>query len=84
MSKKAIIIKKSMTFAIITALALLVRISYFSNTDYDHPIRGDAAHYLVYAQNFHHFSTFSKDTSNSPPIPDSYWAPGYPFFFQGF
>ena len=73
---------KSIAIVIVTALALMIRISYFHNTVYDDPLRGDAFHYVIYAQNIKDFSTFSKDRINSPPIPDSYWAPGYPFFLS--
>jgi len=80
MNKKAGFFIKSIAIVIVAALALTIRISYFHNTEYDQPIRGDAAQYVVYAQNIQEFATFSKDRINSPPHPDSYWAPGYPFF----
>lgn len=80
MNERTAFFIKSMAIVIVAALALTIRISYFHNTEYDIPIRGDAAQYVVYAQNLQNFSTFSKDRTSSPPSPDSYWAPGYPFF----
>ena len=56
-----------------------LRASYNANTRIVDPVRADAAYYLVYAYNLINHSTFSKDRT-APPVPDSYWAPGYPVF----
>jgi len=55
------------------------RITYNAQTVPDGFIRGDAKSYLFYAHNLLSHSTYSKDLQ-SPPVPDSYWAPGYPVF----
>lgn len=65
-------------FLIVSAGALL-RVAYISNTLIVDPIRADAAYHLVYANNLLEDATFSKDMSDDP-VPDSYWAPGYPVF----
>ncbi len=57
----------------------ILRLAYNSNTLIDHPIRADAAYDLVYANNLLAYRTFSKDRTPHP-VPDSYWAPGYPLF----
>ncbi len=64
---------------IIIAAAALLRLSYNANTVIVEPIRADAANYLIYANNLLDHATFSKDRA-SPPVADSYWAPGYPTF----
>ncbi len=56
-----------------------MRLAYNANTLIDQPIRADAAYNLVYANNLLEDHTFSKDMSPNP-VPDSYWAPGYPLF----
>lgn len=65
---------------LIFLLALVIRVQYFQNTEVDTPIRGDAISYFVYAKNLNLYNTFSKDNTGSIPEPDSYWAPGYPFY----
>lgn len=64
---------------LIVICGAVLRASYNTKTHFIEPIRGDAAYYIIYAQNLIEHSTFSKDR-NVPPIPDSYWAPGYPLF----
>jgi 4-amino-4-deoxy-L-arabinose transferase-like glycosyltransferase len=59
--------------------AAVLRASYNANTLILEPIRADAAYNLVYANNLIEDHVFSKDVSPDP-VPDSYWAPGYPFF----
>ncbi|MFT4825087.1 MAG: 4-amino-4-deoxy-L-arabinose transferase-like glycosyltransferase [Halioglobus sp.] len=65
-------------FLILSAGAIL-RVAYLSNTLIIDPIRADAAYHLIYANNLLEDATFSKDRSDDP-VPDSYWAPGYPAF----
>jgi len=60
-------------------LGFLVRWIYVSNLDIDNPLRGDAGSYFVYAKNLLDYGVFSRDRSGIP-LPDSYWAPGYPLF----
>ena len=64
---------------LIVVVAALLRSAYNANTLIVDPIRADAAYNLVYANNLLDDATFSKDMSDSP-VPDSYWAPGYPIF----
>lgn len=60
-------------------LGALLRVIYVLSLEISEPIRGDAASYLLYALNLTEYGTFSRDRG-VPPIPDSYWAPGYPTF----
>jgi 4-amino-4-deoxy-L-arabinose transferase-like glycosyltransferase len=76
--KQASAIRMLLVLLIIVAGAAL-RLSYNANTLIDQPIRADAAYNLVYANNLLEDRTFSKDMSANP-VPDSYWAPGYPLF----
>lgn len=41
---------------------------------------GDASNYVQYANNLVDHGTFSKSHDTSDPMPDSFWAPGYPAF----
>ena len=43
-------------------------------------VRGDSAAYITYASNLLDHGVYSKDRLNKPPIPDAFWAPGYPGF----
>jgi 4-amino-4-deoxy-L-arabinose transferase-like glycosyltransferase len=83
MNKNHDFLKKSIAIILVTLLALMIRVSFFQNTKYHYPIQSDSANYVVYAENIQNFSTFSKDTKNTPPVPDSFWAPGYSFFLSG-
>lgn len=56
-----------------------LRISYNANTLIVDPVRADAASYLKYAHNLLDYGVFSKDIK-PPPIPDAYWAPGFPLY----
>lgn len=69
-----------LSITIITLLSFWIRLSYFENTIFDNPVRGDAAQYIKYANNLVNYHTFSKQWGTSEPSPDSYWAPGYPTF----
>tara|TARA_R110001592_G_scaffold363393_1_gene687338 strand:+ start:199714 stop:201063 length:1350 start_codon:yes stop_codon:yes gene_type:complete len=64
---------------LIVGAAAILRFAYNANTLIVDPIRADAAYNLIYANNLLENSTFSKDRSDHP-VPDSYWAPGYPLF----
>jgi hypothetical protein len=64
---------------LIVSAAAILRLAYNANTEIIDPIRADAAYNLVYANNLLEDATFSKDVSDNP-VPDSYWAPGYPLF----
>lgn len=73
-----------MLLALIMLLAAWLRIDAALQTEVDRPIRADAAHYVAYAYNIRHFSTYSKEktfadtaTGKAPP-PDAFVAPGYP------
>ena len=66
--------------AVIIALTFLFRLYYINSTVVDIPLRGDAGSYFIYAKNLLEHGVFSKDTINAVPEPDSFWAPGYPFF----
>jgi len=68
------------TLLVILLLSLFVRIAYYENTVIDAPVRGDAVHYLQYAKNLINHATFSKQAGSKSPVPDAYWAPGYPAF----
>ncbi|MEJ2760103.1 MAG: glycosyltransferase family 39 protein [Gammaproteobacteria bacterium] len=61
-------------------LSLWIRVSYDKHTMIDTSIRGDTIHYLQYAKNLLNHSTFSKEAGSEAPVPDAYWAPGYPAF----
>ncbi len=62
------------------ALALFIRVEYFSHTEVINPFSGDASAYMKYAENLDRHHIFSRDTQSASPAPDAYWAPGYPFF----
>jgi len=70
---------RSLLIVMIVIGGAILRLSYNANTLIDQPIRADAAYNLVYANNLLEDMTFSKDMSPNP-VPDSYWAPGYPLF----
>ena len=78
LNKQVLTIRWLLIFLIVSAGDLL-RVAYISNTLIVDPIRADAAYHLVYANNLLEDATFSKDMSDDP-VPDSYWAPGYPVF----
>lgn len=63
----------------LSLLGFLIRWLYVSNLDIDNPLRGDAGSYYIYAKNLLDYGVFSRDRSDIP-LPDSYWAPGYPLF----
>ena len=79
MTRKAITLRVSLLAIIILSGAVL-RYAFNLETVIDNPIRGDGAYYVIYANNLLEYSTFSKDKDNIPPVPDSYWSPGYPAF----
>lgn len=60
-------------------MGAFLRIFYALTLEIAIPIRGDAVAYLQYASNLLDYGVFSKDGA-VPPVPDSYWAPGYPVF----
>jgi len=66
-------------FWIILVVCFFIRLLYVISLDISAPIRGDAYAYVQYAANIIEHGVFSKSDSPSP-LPDSYWAPGYPFF----
>lgn len=70
---------RALLVLLIVVSAAVLRAAYNSNTIILEPIRADAAYNLIYANNLIEDHTFSKDMSEEP-VPDSYWAPGYPFF----
>lgn len=64
---------------LILAGGAALRASYNANTLLIDPVRADAAYNLIYAHNLVDHAVFSKDRGASP-VPDSYWAPGFPLF----
>ncbi len=70
---------RALAVLLIVVSAASLRGAYNAKTVILEPIRADAAYNLVYANNLIEDHTFSKDMS-AEPIPDSYWAPGYPLF----
>jgi 4-amino-4-deoxy-L-arabinose transferase-like glycosyltransferase len=72
--------------ALLTAIALFIRIQFITDTKVILPFRADAGRYVQYAINLVHNQTFSSDyfdpklKSNKTPRPDSYRSPGYPLF----
>lgn len=60
-------------------LGFAARWLYVLALDISSPIRGDAISYYYYAKNLLTYGIFSLDR-HGVPLPDSYWAPGYPFF----
>ncbi len=64
---------------ILFALGFIIRWIYILNLDITDPIRGDASSYYYYAKNLVDYGVFSRGRVGIP-APDSYWAPGYPFF----
>lgn len=60
-------------------LGFTARWLYVLALDIPSPIRGDAISYYYYAKNLLTYGVFSLDRQGVP-VPDSYWAPGYPFF----
>lgn len=69
--------------ALIIAGAALLRYQYNTVTWIDTPIRGDAIYYVAYANNLVEHQVFSRSRGADDPIPDAYWAPGYPMFLAG-
>ncbi|SMF02962.1 4-amino-4-deoxy-L-arabinose transferase and related glycosyltransferases of PMT family [Alteromonadaceae bacterium Bs31] len=73
-------LKKSFVIpSIVFLLALAFRLWYLNELVINDYIRGDAHSYVQYSVNMVDHGVFSKSRS-VPPIPDSYWAPGYPSF----
>jgi hypothetical protein len=69
--------------ALIIAGAALLRYQYNTTTWIDTPIRGDATYYVAYANNLIEHQVFSRSRASENPVPDAYWAPGYPVFLAG-
>lgn len=69
--------------ALVTALALTMRIWFLRSGAVANPMVGDAAQYFRYAWNLVHFATFSMSTDNLGIVPDSFRDPGYPIFLAG-
>ena len=65
---------------IILIAGFSLRFSYNSETLMDNPVRGDAKYYIYYAFNLIEHQVFSKEYNVASPVPDSFWAPGYPVF----
>ena len=66
--------------AIVTVVAILLRIGYVNFTIINNPIRADAGQYVIYGSNLVRHGIFSKDYQSAVPRPDSYRSPGYPAF----
>ncbi len=75
LSKKAVVL-----LAIVTVIAIFLRIGYVHFTTIEGPLRADAGQYVIYALNLVQHGTFSNDYPSSAPRPDSYRSPGYPAF----
>lgn len=67
--------------AVIVAVALGVRLYYVYTAVVDHPLRGDAVQYFIYALNLLDHHTFSGATQGFP-APDSFRDPGYPLLLS--
>ena len=61
-------------------VALGVRLLFVNPDNEDVKLFRDEQEYVQYAHNLIHHRTFSRDTSPSNPIPDSYRSPGYPLW----
>lgn len=70
---------RTLLLIIIVCAGALLRQTYNVETYVINPVSADAAYYLKYAHNLLDYSTFSKDI-HPPPVPDAYWAPGYPAY----
>ena len=68
------------TLVALSALALLLRLSYVRVTKVNAPIRADAQQYVVYAWNVLQHGTFSRSPPGEIPTADSFRSPGYPLF----
>lgn len=64
---------------IVFTVALALRFFYGITLENLDPYRGDSFYYIQYVNNLLEHGVFSKEISENP-VPDSYWAPGYPFF----
>lgn len=73
-----------LSILVVVIASAAIRYSYNTQTLFVQPqIRADAARYVQYATNLVDHATFSKGRE-SPPVPDAYWAPGYPAYIAGF
>ena len=71
--------KKILIFTLIVCIAITIRLLFLDQTEIYKPIRADARHYYIYAQNLLKHGVFSREESPNP-VPDSFWTPGYPTF----
>lgn len=74
-SKKVIVL-----LAVVTVIAIILRIGYVHFTTIEDPVRADAGQYVIYGLNLVQHGTFSNDYPSRVPRPDSYRSPGYPAF----
>ena len=72
------VVAPAITLAVVL-FALFFRLHFMATTQWDHPIRADAAQYYSIGWNIVHHGVFSMTHPNdSTPNPDSYRGPGYP------
>jgi 4-amino-4-deoxy-L-arabinose transferase-like glycosyltransferase len=77
--KSGLLLKDCYVGLLLLLLGFALRLLYVINLDISIPIRGDAIAYMQYASNLIEYGVFSRGDSLSP-LPDSYWAPGFPAF----
>lgn len=78
--KKTVVID-GLIFWLVLFFCFFIRLLYAVSLEISIPIRGDAFSYVQYAVNLIEHGVFSKDEATAP-MPDSYWAPGYPYFLM--
>jgi len=64
---------------IVVAVAIALRWGFAATAQVQNPLRADAGEYASYARNLVEHGVYSLGTG-SPPAPDSFRSPGYPWF----
>jgi 4-amino-4-deoxy-L-arabinose transferase-like glycosyltransferase len=73
-----------LSLCLIFLVGLLLRILYVQPIINDTYIARDAKQYVDYGFNLIHHHTYSKNRTDSYPVPDSFRSPGYPLFISLF
>ena len=68
--------------AIVTFFSFLFKYQYVSTFEYNTEISSDSRDFLAYSYNLVNHGIYSKNFPPSPPQPDSFRSPGYPFFIS--
>src|SRR5262245_56747732 len=71
--------ERAVLVALVTAVALGLRLAYVAHSHTEQPLRADAGQYARCAQNLLQHATCSVSTAVPPP-PDALRSPGYPAF----